>query len=248
MTGTFRKPLSLPRGLGRWADRLRRLLRTTRLSLELLLGRRLWVFAAVDLLAVLAALFSMLLGTGDEPAAVWSGIVLPPFLLLGLPALSGVVEVERRAGCLDLALTTPAAEGYFLRRVASVCGVLCLQGWLLMGIDWLHEGGKGFPLLVVLVQVVIHSLFLGAAALFWAVRLKSGGAVWLASMGTVLAFSRWFFQSPIPDRHHGAFNGWLPGPEESLSWLGGALVLGAATLILFLYARRRLRRPETLVS
>jgi hypothetical protein len=95
---------------------------------------------------------------------------------------------------------------------------------------------------------VIVSLFLGAAALFWAVRLKSGGAVWLASMGTVLAFSRWFFASPIPDRHHGAFNGWLPGLEESLSWLGGALVLGAATLILFLYARRRLKRPETLVS
>ena len=248
MTGSLQRPLILPSGLRLAADRLRRLLRTTRLSLELLLGRRLLLFAVVDLLAVMAALTSMLLGEGDEPAAVWSGIVLPPFLLLGLPALSGVVEVERRAGCLDLALTTPAAEGYFLRRVASVCGVLCLQGWTLMGIDWLHEGGAGFPLISVFLQVAILSLFLGAAALFWAVRLKSGGAVWLAAMGTVLAFSPWFFRSPIPDRHFGVFNGWLPGPEESLSWLGGALVLGAATLILFLYARRRLRRPETLVS
>jgi hypothetical protein len=248
MTGTLRAPLSLPPGLRQPAARLRRLLRTTRLSLELLLGRRLLLFAAVDFLAVMAALLSMLLGAGDEPAAVWSGVVLPPFLLLGLPALSGLVEVERRAGCLDLALTAPNAEAYFLRRVASVCGVLCAQGWLLMGIDWLHEGGAGFPLLTVFVQVAILSLFLGAAALFWAVRLKSGGAVWLAAMGTVLAFSRWFFLSPIPDRHHGVFNGWLPGPEESLSWSGGALVLGAATSILFLYARRRLRRPEMLVS
>lgn len=246
--GKWSAPLALPPRLRRPADRLRRLLRTARLSLELLLGRRLLLFAVVDLLAVLAALTSMLLGAGDEPEAVWSGVVLPPFLLLGLPALSGVVEVERRAGCLDLALTTPAAEGYFLRRVASVCGVLCLQGWLLMGIDWLHESGAGFPLLPVLAQVAIHSLFLGAAALFWAVRLKSGGAVWLASMGIVLLFSRWFFAVPIPDRHFGVFNAWLPGPEESLSWLGGALVLGAAALILFLYARRRLRRPETLVS
>ncbi|HEV7670747.1 MAG TPA: hypothetical protein VGS22_19685 [Thermoanaerobaculia bacterium] len=248
MKGTLKTPLSLPPRLRKPAERLRRLLRTTRLSLELLLGRRLLMFAVVDFLVVGAALIAMLLGSGDEPQAVWSGVVLPPFLLLGLPALSGIVEVERRAGCLDLALTTPAAEGYFLRRVASVCGVLCVQGWLLMGFDWLYEGGAGFPLLSVLMQVPIISLFLGATALFWAVRLKSGGAVWLASMGTVLAFSRWFFANPIPDRHQGVFNAWLPGPEESLSWLGGALVLGAATLILFLYARRRLRRPETLVS
>lgn len=247
-SGQWTAPLSLPPGLRKPADRLRRLVRTTRLSLELLLGRRLLLFAAVDVLVVVAALLSMLLGSGNEPQAVWSGVVLPPFLVLGLPALSGLVEVERRAGCLDLALTTPAAEGYFLRRVASVCGVLCIQGWLLMGIDWLYEGGKGFPLLAVVVQVAIVSLFLGAAALFWAVRLKSGGAVWLASMATVLAFSRWFFANPVPDRHFGEGNGWLPGLEESLSWLGGVLVLGAAALILFLYARRRLRRPETLLS
>src|SRR6185295_10752744 len=190
--------LSLPESVDRarrpLRDRLRRLLRTARLSLELLLGRRLLLFAVVDFLIVGAAVLAMLVGAGDEPEAVWSGVVLPPFLLLGLPALSGIVEVERRAGCLDLALTTPAAEGYFLRRVAAVCGVLCLQGWLLMGLDWLHETGKGFPLLTVLAQVAVLSLFLGAAALFWAVRLKSGGAVWLASMGTVLAFSRWFFR------------------------------------------------------
>jgi len=225
----------------------RRLLRTVRLSLELLLGRRLLLFAGVDLLIVGGAFMAMLLGDGDAPEAVWSGVVLPPFLLLGLPALSGVVDLERRAGTLDLALTTPAAEGYFLRRAGSVCGVLCLQGWLLMGVDWLYEGG-GFPLLSVLLQTAVICLFLGAAALFWAVRLKSGGAVWLATMGTVLALGPWFFFNPIPNRVSGVFNPLLPGLEESLPWLASTAVLSAATLILFLYARRRLRRPETMIS
>ncbi|HXU46441.1 MAG TPA: hypothetical protein VN783_13015 [Thermoanaerobaculia bacterium] len=248
MSAALSLPESVDRARRPLRDRLRRLLRTARLSLELLLGRRLLLFAVVDFLIVGAAVLAMLVGAGDEPEAVWSGVVLPPFLLLGLPALSGIVEVERRAGCLDLALTTPAAEGYFLRRVAAVCGVLCLQGWLLMGLDWLHETGEGFPLLTVLAQVAILALFLGAAALFWAVRLRSGGAVWLASMGTVLAFSRWFFRNPIPDRHHGEFNRWLPGAVESLAFAGSALVLGAAALVFFLYARRRLRRPETMIS
>jgi hypothetical protein len=116
-----------------------------------------------------------------------------------------------------------------------------------MGVDWLHENA-GFPLLSVLLQVAVLSLLLGATALFWAVRLKSGGAVWLASMGTVLALGRWFFFNPIPDRHHAVYGPLLPGLEESLSWLGSAAVLCAAAAILFLYARRRLRRPETMIS
>jgi len=226
---------------------LRPLLRTARLSLELLLGRRLLLFAGVDLLVVGFAIFAMLVGDGNAPEAVWAGVVLPPFLLLGLPALSGMVDLERRAGCLDLALAAPAAERYFLRRAATVCGVLCLQGWLLMGLDWLYEGAK-FPLLEPLVQTAAVSLFLGAAALFWAVRLKSGGAVWLASMATALVLGRWFFFTPIPDRQLAVFGALLPGAEPSLPWLGSLAVLAAATVILFLYARRRLRRPETMIS
>ena len=231
----------------RTIDRLRRSLRTARLALELLLGRRLLLFAGVDLLVVGGAVFVMFLGAGDAPEAVWAGVVLPPFLLLGLPALSGMVELERRAGCLDLALSTPAAESYFLRRAVAVCGVLCAQGWLLMGIDWLYEGCK-FPILAVLIQVVAVSVFLGTAALFWAVRLKSAGAVWLAGMGTVLALGRWFFFNPIPDRQLAAYGRLLPGLEPSLPWLSSVAVLTAAAAILFLYARRRLRRPETMIS
>jgi hypothetical protein len=226
---------------------LRYPLHRARLSLELLLGRRLLLFAAVDLLVLLAAVLFMFLGDGNAPEAVWSGVVMPPFLLLGLPALSGMVDLERRAGCLDLALAAPAAEGYFLRRAGTVCSVLCLQGWLVMGLDWFYEGAK-FPLLAVLLQVVAVSLFLGAAALFWAVRLKSGGAVWMASMGTALALGRWFFFNPVPDRQFAVYGVLLPGGEAALPWLGSLAVLAAATAILFLYARRRLRRPETMIS
>jgi len=73
-------------------------------------------------------------------------------------------------------------------------------------------------------------------------------SVGVAESGTVLALGRWFFFNPIPDRVHGVFNPLLPGLEESLPWLASAAVLCAATLILFLYARRRLRRPETMIS
>jgi hypothetical protein len=227
--------------------RLDRLAQRTRLTLELLLGRRLLLFAVVDLLVVGGALLAMLLGAGDEPSAVWSGVVLPPFLLLGLPALSGTVDVERRAGCLDLALSVPAAERYFLRRAGAVCGLLWVQGSLLMGADWLHESA-GFPLLSVLVQVAAVSLFLGAASLFWAVRLKTSGAVWLASMATLLALGRWFFFNPVPDLIFGKGGALLPRGEDALAWLGSLGVLVPAAAILFLYARRRLRRPETMIS
>lgn len=224
-----------------------RFARRTRLALELLLGRRLLLFVAVDLLVVGAAVLAMLLGEGDEPAAVWSGVVLPPFLLLGLPALAATVDMERRAGCLDLALAAPASEKYFVRRTAAVCTVLWAQGSLLMLVDWLHESA-GFPLLSVVVQAAVVSLFLGAASLFWAVRLKTSGAVWLASMATLLVLGRWFFFNPVPDLLFGKHGALLPWGEDAIAWLGSLGVLIPATAILFLYARRRLRRPETMIS
>src|SRR5262249_51807497 len=160
------------------------------------------------------ALLAVLLGEGDEPGAMWSGVVLPPLLLLGLPALSGVVDLERRAGCLDLALAAPAVEAYFVRRTAAVCAVRCAQGSLLMLADWLHESAS-FPLLSVVLQAAVVSLFLGAASLFWAVRLKTAGAVWLATMATLAALGRWFFFNPVPDVVFGKHGALLPYGEDA---------------------------------
>ena len=226
---------------------MRSALRAVRLSLELLLGRRLWLFAAIDVIVILIAFLSMLLGDGGTPASIYFWVVLMPFLLLGLPALSGIVEVERRSGCLDLALSSPGSVGYFVRRAAAVGAVLAVQGWTLTLADWLYEG-RTFPLLPPLVHVAAVTFLLGALALFWAVRLKTAGAVWLASMLTLVMVLRpWFFRNPIPPAYFSDFGSWLAGADETLAWLEGLAVLVTAAVILSLYARRRLRRPESML-
>jgi hypothetical protein len=58
----------------------------------------------------------------------------------------------------------------------------------------------------------------------------------------------WFFFNPIPDRLHVAFGKLLPGAEASLPWLRSLAVLATASALFFLYARRRLRRPELMIS
>jgi hypothetical protein len=232
---------------GSLRNSLRNFLRTGRLTLELLLGRRLVLFLIADLALLCLFLMKLLLDTDADAQAAYTALFVVPSLLFGPFALAGLVDVERRAGCLDLALASPSAEGYFLRRAGSVCGLLCAQGWLLMLFNWLTATRK-FPLAVVFLQVALVCVFLAAVALFWAVRLGSSGAVWLASVATVAALGRWFFANPIPDRLAGVYNAWVLGSDETLAWLPSAAVLAASSLVFFLYARRRLRRPETLIS
>jgi hypothetical protein len=226
---------------------MRDLPRSMRLSLSLLLGRRLVLFAAIDILVVGYLLLTMLLESEAHAGDLYRYAFLFPSLLLALPALSGLVDLERRAGCLDLALSSPAAEAYFVRRAAAVCAVVAVQGYLVMLLGWFLNG-RDFPLLAPLLQIVVISLFLGAVSLFWAVRLRTSGAVWLASAVTVGLVSPWFFADPIPPpftTHYGHF---LPGAEESLSWLRSLAILAVGAALFYLYARRRLRRPERMLS
>ena len=112
--------------------RLRERLRSLRLTLELLLGRRLLLFAILDLVVLGTGLLSMLLAPEGGADSPYFNIFLIPSLFLGLPALAGMVDVERRAGCLDLALSAPAAEIYFVRRAAAVGSVMAFQGALVV--------------------------------------------------------------------------------------------------------------------
>jgi hypothetical protein len=216
-------------------------------TLELLLGNRLKLFATADAVLILWTLLAMMLDTEGEPQDVYRQVVLVPLLILGLPALAGLVEVERRAGCLDLALSAPAVERYFLRRAAAVSALMAVQGWVLILLTWLRED-RWFPILSCLSQVLVVSVFLGTLALFWAVRLKTAGGVWLASAVTTIALHRWFFHNPVPHRHFGVHDSLLPREEALIEWLVSIAVLGAATVLLYFYARRRLRRPETMIS
>jgi hypothetical protein len=233
--------------LSRLLQSLRRSLRSGYLSLSLLLGRRLALFAVIDALVLLFLLFSMLLESEGDAGSIFRYAFLLPSLLLALPALAGLVDLERRAGCLDLALSSPAAEAYFVRRAGAVCAAVAAQGFLVMLLAWSVVDG-GFPLLPPLLQVVVVSLFLGAVSLFWAVRLRTSGAVWLASAATVATLSPWFFLDPIPPRFQTHYGRFLPGAEEALPWLRGMAILAAGAALFYLYARRRLRRPERMLS
>jgi hypothetical protein len=226
---------------------MRDLLRSTLLSLRLLLGRRLGLFAAIDALVLGGSLLTMLLESEGEPADLYRSIFLFPSLILALPALAGIVDLERRAGCLDLALSSPSAEGYFLRRTGAVCAVAALQGWVMMLLGWMVYGFT-FPILAPLVQILAVSLFFGSVSLFWAVRLKTAGGVWLATIVTLALLGKWFFFNPIPPRFGARFGAFLPGAEAALPWLGSVAVLAAGSALFFLYARRRLRRPELILS
>lgn len=226
---------------------MRDLLRSLLLSLRLLLGRRLGLFAAIDALVLGGSLLAMLLESEGEPAELYRSIFLFPSLILALPALAGIVDLERRAGCLDLALSSPSAEVYFLRRAGAVCAVATLQGWLMMILGWVVYG-LSFPILTTLVQILAVSLFFGAVSLFWAVRLKTAGGVWLATIVTLAILGKWFFFNPIPPRYGAKFGAFLPGAEAALPWVGSVAVLAAGSVLFFLYARRRLRRPELILS
>jgi len=226
---------------------MRGLLRTLRLSLDLLLGRRLLLFAVLDGVVILFTAMSMFLESEGAAGDIFRYVYLAPAVLLGLPALSGMVDLERRAGCLDLALAAPSAEAYFLRRVAAVCGLIAIQGELIMGIAWLNSD-QPFPLLEPGLQILATSAFLGAGSLFWAVRLRTAGGVWLASAVTLAVMGEWFFFDPIPDRLHIAAGKLLPGAEAAVPWLRSLAVLAAGSVLFFLYARRRLRRPELMIS
>jgi hypothetical protein len=226
---------------------MRDLLRSIRLSLSLLLGRRLVLFAVIDGLVVGMLLLQMLLESEGDAGDIYRYAFLLPSLILALPALAGLVDLERRAGCLDLALSAPAAEAYFVRRAGAVCAVMAAQGELVILLGWLLSG-FGFPLLAPAIQILVISLFLGAVSLFWAVRLRTSGAVWLASAVTVALMSRWFFTNPVPQRLKTHYGRLLPGAEESLPWLRSLAILAVGAALFYLYARRRLRRPERMLS
>ena len=224
------------------ADTLRAGARRYRLAIELLLGRRPGLYLAADGLILFGALVAVLVGGGRGPD-VYNGLVLLPTLLLGLPALSDVVALERRAGSLDLALSSPA-PWYFERRVAAAGAFLVAQAWVLLTANWL-AGGMPFPLVPPLVQSLLFVVTLGSIALFWAVRVRTPGAVAFATLVTLVALGRWTSSSPFAEEPRGRL---LPPLEDALPLAVPCVVLGLTSTVAWLHARRRLDRPETMLS
>lgn len=216
--------------------------------LQLQLGRQLTALCVLDAVLVGFGVLTAMTAEGAPATILYTSGGLVPLLALGVPALSDLVALERRAGCLDLALAAPAGELYFLRRLGVVVAALLAQGVGLLTAAWLLGDGE-FPLLTVVAQLAAVTLFVAAVTLFWAVRLGSAGSVWLASMVTVAAAGKWVFWNPVVSAVPGGprIGKLLPNPWGIWEWAIRFTPLVVATLLLLSYARRRLQRPETLL-
>lgn len=225
----------------RTLSRLRPMAERILLGLRLLVGRRRGALIGFDLFVLMTAA----IGAFESSEWLWQmfvPVVLMPMLILGLPVVSDSVALELRAGSLDLALTSPGAEGYFERRIFSFCGLLIIQGCLIIVAIRFAQGN--FLLFPAIVHVLVSGFVIGATALFWATRLRAPGSVLFASSATLLALSKWLFTSPV----HQA-EGLFPFlfSRDALPWLRDEAVLLAVGIVLLLYARRRLSRPEQLL-
>jgi hypothetical protein len=221
------------------------LVRTLQRGFALQLGRRAPLLLLCDAVLVGTGMVSALL-RGGEPNLVYVAIVQLPILLLGAAALADIVDLERRAGSLDLALALPTTERYFGARLAAVCLPLLLQSGLLVVFLWIWEE-MAFPLLPALAAAILLVLVVGAAALFWATRIQSAGAVWLATVGFVGLLGRWTLANPIPER--GTAAGAFFGRAEDVSdLLVNIITLLPISILLILATRRRLTHPASLVS
>lgn len=225
-----------------WAGGLVAELRRVGLTTQILVERRAVLLVTVDLLILLFFLVATLV-EGGEPGPLYIAVVLVPFLLLGVPVLSNSVAVERRAGSLDLALSSPGGHLYFLRRVACFGGLMLAQGWLVVWVIWLLTERR-FSLPMLLVQAGLLTAYIVAVVLFWAVRLRGTGAVAVASLVTILLLWRWIGNVPFPTCVEGVQGCWLAPAEMAAPWVKANLAVALATIIFYLYARRRMRRPE----
>ncbi len=216
----------------------------TRYAFQLLLEQRLWLYLVGDAFFLFMGLLEAIdaMGGDDWIARLYPRVVVMPMLVLGLPAMSGVLALERRAGSLDLALAVPSTERYFVGRIAPVCLFMMVQSWVV-----LLFAAEGWELVRALCQSTVLSVLLGAITLFWAVRLSTSGAVVVASLVTVALLTPWVFFSPTTRPVLGAAEGFLGIPLPVLSWCWKEAVQSLAAVIFFLYARQRLRRPEAML-
>jgi hypothetical protein len=220
-------------------------LRRVQLSVDLLVSRRALLVVIVDLLILFAALIAVLMAEhGGEHGPLFQGVVLWPYLILGVPVMADATALERRAGSLDLALSSPG-RAYFERRIGTSCGLMAAQGSAIMLLDWCVSGLE-FPILPPLLHAVIAAAFLGSAVLFWAVRIRGVGAVALATFATALVAGTRLFSQPILQHVPGKLIHPL-NDEDFQQWILDMAVLSLVTLLLYLYARRRLVRPELLL-
>jgi len=215
-----------------------------RMSLALLTERRAALFACIDAFFLLAGVNATFLGGSGSGRDFWIPSFLLPILVLGVPLMADIVAVERRSGTLDLALTSPGVRFYFERRAGAVALLMIVQGWLVIFLATALTAD--FPIVWPLVQVVIVVVFLTAATLNWALRLKSAVGVVFATYATCLAFVPWFLSNPIHPPTEMREGRMVLG--DYIDFAQQNLVLAVAAAVFYLYAQQRLARPESIIQ
>lgn len=221
-------------------------LREMPLSLRLLVQRRAGLVLVVDALFLTSVLATLLIEGDSTSLSMGNDLyftVVLPMVLLGIPVLADQIALERRAGCLDLALSAPGAGTYFERRTMALLLVMLAQGWMLMLLGRAVVGE--FLLLPALLRIPFVVAFLGATVFCHACHWRSAGAATFASFLTVGAAGPWFFAAPtIVNMSEARF--WTSG-SAVLQWSVPNLVLAIGAVVFYLYGRRRVARPEGLL-
>ena len=127
--------------------------------------------------------------------------------------------------------------------MAAVCGVLLQQTWIGLLII-----ADGWAVARALFQGTVLTLFLAALTLFWASRLKTTGATLAACLVSVALMSPWIFVNPDTSKALGVPADLFGISLQNLEWMWSATVMAAATAIVYLYARERLRHPEAMLA
>lgn len=211
------------------------------LALKLLLGSRTVRIILIDSFLVFGLLVSALF-EGGRASHLYVSLVIIPLVLLGSMILSETIALERDAGTLELALTA-RSRYYFEWHVGVIIILLMAQGWTAMIFSRLFI--DRFPLTLALIQTTTISIFFGAIALFWMTRLRQAGSVLFASILTFLLLGKWTLSNPIS-----VFGDTYVGIERAafFAWLSPNLFFIFGSAILYAYARRALRNPETLMA
>lgn len=228
-------------------------LRRLKHNLTLTLERRVWLVLLVDAFFIFVGSLEALVEGAGMDRILDRAVFLPSVLLL-LPTLAGSVALERRAGSLDLALSAVSTERYFLRRLFSLSALFAAQGAFLIALSYMETAGSDvltwnrytLPFLRAEFQNLMLHAFLACQVLFWCTRLRTSGGVWVMSLITVGLFAG---RLKVRSTWSVGFGDVVFGLSlPMLNWIWSMAVVGLATTIFYLYARERLRRPETLLD
>ena len=185
--------------------------------LRLQLGGRWVLFALADAVLVVSGWFNALVSGRDSASAGYLFVAIAPALLLGIPALSDLVALERDAGSLDLLLSVPRAARHLQQRAFLVGAVMLLQAWIALATIWLGTDAS-FALLPAPAHSAAVVALVACASPFWATRLETAGAVGMATLVTAVALGPWFLDPPTIPRTAAGGNSLLrqrPAPPST---------------------------------